>query len=484
VETDHHSLQWLMKVTAPARLVRWALRLAEYDFDIKYKRGENNTNVDAFSRLPIESGEILTVLIGEDPIKVFNIHAYQRQDPELEGIFEQLDDDIGAPHLPFTIRDDILYYHKYDGQLLVVIPRPLIVKILSLYHAHEMSVHMSRDRLYALLKKRFYWKGMFGDVDEWIKACPKCNGVKTNQTNKYGLLQPIIVTKPFEIVAADIMGPLTTSPEGYKYLLNCIDLYTSWPESQPLRTLTALELTSAIQKIIICRHACPQEFLTDRGTNFNSKTFDAVCKQFNIKHTMSSAYHHQTVGKVERFHKFMENSLSTIVKKNQTDWPKLVDSCLFVYRTTFSRAINEIPYFLLYGRDPILPQDSSLPSFQQFRRQIATSDLDIYKTRLLGVLKGAYTALDKHKQKYQDSYAVYYNKNRKQIEYTKGEKVRVHFPIAENEDLRYKLGVRWRGPYTIVDKIDNVTYRVKKEEYNRMVTMPVHVHRLKKCLEK
>ena len=165
-----------MIVTAPARLVRWALRLAEYDFDIKYKRGENNTNVDAFSRLQIESGDILTVLIGEDPIKMFNIYAYQRQDPELEGIFEQLDDDIGAPHLPFTIRDDILYYHKYDGQRLVVISRPLIVKILSLYHALEMSVHMSRDRLYAL-KKRFYWKGMFGDVDKWIKACPKCNGV-------------------------------------------------------------------------------------------------------------------------------------------------------------------------------------------------------------------------------------------------------------------------------------------------------------------
>ena len=57
-------------------------------------------------------------------------------------------------------------------------------------------------------------------------------------------------------------------------------------------------------------------------------------------------------------------------------------------------------------------------------------------------------------------YAQYYDKNRKQIEYTKGEKVRVHFPIAENKDLRYKLGVRWRGPYTIVDKTDNVTYRV------------------------
>jgi hypothetical protein len=59
------------------------------------------------------------------------MHINDKRVLELEGIFEQLNDDIGAPHLPFTIRDDILYYHKYDGQLLVVIPRPLIVKILS-----------------------------------------------------------------------------------------------------------------------------------------------------------------------------------------------------------------------------------------------------------------------------------------------------------------------------------------------------------------
>jgi hypothetical protein len=86
VGTDHHSLQWLMKVTTPARLVRSALRLAEYDFDIKYKRGENNTNVDAFSRLPKVGRDFDCSNWPEDPIKVFNIYAYQRQDPELEGI--------------------------------------------------------------------------------------------------------------------------------------------------------------------------------------------------------------------------------------------------------------------------------------------------------------------------------------------------------------------------------------------------------------
>ena len=55
IYTDHQSLQWLMKATYPARLVRWALRLAEYDFEIKYKKGEENTNADALSRLPSDA---------------------------------------------------------------------------------------------------------------------------------------------------------------------------------------------------------------------------------------------------------------------------------------------------------------------------------------------------------------------------------------------------------------------------------------------
>jgi len=39
VETDHDPLQWLLKAEKPARLVRWALRLSEFDYDIVYRRG-------------------------------------------------------------------------------------------------------------------------------------------------------------------------------------------------------------------------------------------------------------------------------------------------------------------------------------------------------------------------------------------------------------------------------------------------------------
>jgi transposase InsO family protein len=270
------------------------------------------------------------------------------------------------------------------------------------------------------------------------------------------------------------MGPLTRSSEGYQFLIIFIDLNTSWPESIPLRTSTAEELSFEFQRIIIARHVCPDNVLTDKGTNFTSKLFKQICAQYKIRHLLSTAYHHQTKGKVERFNKFMENSLSTMFKKDQTDWPKYVESCLFIYRTTFNRALKETLFFLMYVRDPVMPQDLLIPLSE---RQNKTEDLDIYKTRLLQVLRKTYDSLNDFKRQYQNKYKKYYDKNKRPVQFEVGDKVRVYFLTPEKEGLKYKLGVRWRGPFRIVAQLDPTTYRVRKEEANRVATFPVHVQR-------
>lgn len=49
---NHHALNWLFNITDPyRRLTRWILRLAEFDFKMKYKKGANNHHTDGLSRL-------------------------------------------------------------------------------------------------------------------------------------------------------------------------------------------------------------------------------------------------------------------------------------------------------------------------------------------------------------------------------------------------------------------------------------------------
>ncbi|KAL4085202.1 hypothetical protein QTP88_027061 [Uroleucon formosanum] len=52
IYTDHQPLTWLFNVKDPgSRLMRWRLKLAEYQYEVIYKPGVTNTNADALSRM-------------------------------------------------------------------------------------------------------------------------------------------------------------------------------------------------------------------------------------------------------------------------------------------------------------------------------------------------------------------------------------------------------------------------------------------------
>ena len=404
VETDHQSLEWLIKASQPARLVRLALALSEYEFTIKYRRGRLNQNADALSRSTCPEASTNEEDRFEEVLVLDTLHIEfdnselmysQRSDPTFQEVIMECNNENGNVFKcgQFIIKDEILYRRTNDGKELIMIPDNLVEKLLKFYHNGQSLVHLHHTRLYALLSNRFYWNTIYKDVVDWTDACLQCKRHKTNQPKSHGLLEPILTSKPFELVEIDLKGPYKLTPRGYKYIFVCVDHFSNWVEAAPLKTITAKEIITVFFNLIISRHGCPKRILSDQGTQFISQAFKELCSHYNIEKIETTAYHQQCNGKVEKFGKFLLDTISTVLKADQSNWDQLIDSALFTYRVSLSRTLEDNPFFLLYGRDTVMPQDLFLPSTEKNLRVIQDEDIDEYKQKQLECLKTAYNKL-------------------------------------------------------------------------------------------
>jgi len=57
IVVDHLPLTWIFSVKDPSsRLLRWRLKLEEYEYEVVYKKGFSNTNAEALSRIHLTEG--------------------------------------------------------------------------------------------------------------------------------------------------------------------------------------------------------------------------------------------------------------------------------------------------------------------------------------------------------------------------------------------------------------------------------------------
>jgi hypothetical protein len=82
-----------------------------------------------------------------------------------------------------------------------------------------------------------------------------------------------------------------------------IDRTTRWAEAIPLASTTADSCASALIDGWVSRFGVPSTISSDRGPQFASSVWAAFCKQMGVKHIMTTAYHPQSNGMVERFHR-------------------------------------------------------------------------------------------------------------------------------------------------------------------------------------
>jgi hypothetical protein len=76
---------------------------------------------------------------------------------------------------------------------------------------------------YQRLKSQFYWKGMKGDVDSFVKQCGICQHSKHSNQHPFGPLQPLpIPTGVWKDLSMDFIEALPKS-EGHTVILVVVD---------------------------------------------------------------------------------------------------------------------------------------------------------------------------------------------------------------------------------------------------------------------
>ena len=150
----------------------------------------------------------------------------------------------------YEIKDGQLYKKKWD-KLLKVIRRYEFEELMYLFHDHKLSAHFGIQTTYEKIKERYYWKGIQKDVETYVKSCDQCQR-RGKPIGKHEL-HPIQVKEPFYQIGIDIVGPLSRTEKGNKYIVVAIDYFTKWPEAKALPEATAKEVSTFILEDIICR---------------------------------------------------------------------------------------------------------------------------------------------------------------------------------------------------------------------------------------
>ena len=93
---------------------------------------------------------------------------------------------------------------------------------------------------------------------------------------------------PFVCIAIDTIGKLPVTTAGYKYVLTCIDLLSSYVIAVPMLDKTAESMVEAYLSGILSRTGASMVCLSDNRSELKNNQMNNVLKQLGIKHIFSN----------------------------------------------------------------------------------------------------------------------------------------------------------------------------------------------------
>ena len=106
---------------------------------------------------------------------------------------------------------------------------------------------------------------------------------------------------------------------------------------------------------------CPlwvsQKDLARPRSKFGRLLVSELCELTQIKKLRTTLYRPEGNGSCERFNRTLISMLGTLPEDFKSKWTQHIHTLTYAYNCTCSNATRFSPYYLLYGRHPLLPID-------------------------------------------------------------------------------------------------------------------------------
>ena len=230
------------------------------------------------------------------------------------------------------------------------------------------------------------------DVVQWCQSCPVCASRKLLPKKYQGPLQTIVVSKPLQMIAMDILGPLPETKRKNKYVLVIGDYFTKWTEAFPIKNMESTTIAKILVQEFICRYGIPEQIHRDQGCNFEAMLIKEICALLGIQKTRTTPYHPQSDGMIERFNRTLLNMLSAALFDDDKCWDLQLPTIMLAYRTSTQETTGASPFSLMFGHDPqlLIDIEFNLPFDEPYTGR------EVYRKQPQERLNRAYKVVQQH----------------------------------------------------------------------------------------
>ena len=477
IETDHCPLcNFHRRPTRNRRIDFWSLDLADYNIkEIRYKKGSCNCDADLLTRYPlIGSTAVITraqankmpvgpivdqvVVVAPPPKNQPSVtrlpsispldHNRLRQAQQQDPIIQQY---ITHPDKHSLSQDGILFRRSKKYSLVPFLPASLINEVLQAFHDHVSAAHFGRNRTYAQIARRCFWHNMHRDIQAYVRSCELCSRHNIPRQKPSGHLQSISPPRGvFDLVGLDFWGPTSEpSSNDNRYVLVLTDYMSKFVVARA----SPLNNAQTVAEFLVDTAALfgvPHQLLTDQGSHFNNELIHKVSLMMGCQHTLSTAYHPQTNGQVERWNATLRPQLNKLAEQQPADWDKFLSAIVAAYNSGEHSTTGVAPFELMFGRRPTTAFDPTQHTLHLPRPSDYLEHLRVYR-RILTDSARDNTRAQQHRMQ------TRYNRNRADHRYDLEDLVLLRTPPP----LRHKGAALFQGPYRVARIVDKHTYQIE-----------------------